>query len=151
MFLLRGFGILVMSLWLSDQKELKEFEWYLLDHFFRQSNKGITRFQRNSLPKDMITLYLRYRNYNLEKINEMVNPVLNNLIMRRVITDKENNSNDNMQSFELTSYLSRMQCSTCFYISYLTVNEPRNCLRCTSNMLHDFPKTIQKKKYTGDK
>jgi hypothetical protein len=151
MFLLRGFGILVMSLGLSDQKELKEFEWYLLDHFFRQSNKGITRFERNSLPKDMITLYLRYRNYNLEKINEMVNPVLNNLIMRRVITDKENNSNDNMQSFELTSYLSRMQCSTCFYISYLTVNEPRNCLRCTSNMLHDFPKTIQKKKYTGDK
>lgn len=141
----------MISLGLSEQKELKEFEWYLLDHFFRQSNRRVTRFRRNSLPRDMIMSYLRYRNYNVEKINKMLNPVLNNLLMRRVITDKENNSNDNMQSFELTSYLSRMQCSTCFYISYLTVNEPRKCLRCTSNMLHDFPKTIQKKKYKGNK
>ncbi|MGA6923943.1 MAG: hypothetical protein WBY22_13550, partial [Nitrososphaeraceae archaeon] len=103
---------------MSDQKELKELEWYLLDHFFRQSNKGITQFERKSLQQDMITLYLRYRNYNLEKINEMLNPVINNLIMRRVITDKENISNDDIKSFELTSYLSRLQCSTCFYISY---------------------------------
>lgn len=138
--------LLMIHLGLSEQKELKELEWYLLDHFFRQSNKGIIRFRRNSLPRDMIMLYLRYRNYNVEKINEMLNPVLNNLLMRRVITDKEQNSNDNMKSFELTSYLSRMQCSVCFYISYLNVNEPRKCLRCTSNMLHDFPKTIQKKK-----
>jgi hypothetical protein len=141
----------MISLGLSEQRELKELEWYLLDHFFRQSNKGITRFKRNSLPRDMIMLYLRYRNYNVEKINEMLNPVLNNLLMRRIITDKENNSNDNRQLFELTSYLSRKQCSTCFYISYLAVNEPRKCLRCTSNMLHDFPKTIQKKKYSGNK
>ena len=140
----------MMSLGLSDQKELKELEWYLLDHFFRQSNKGITQFERKSLPQDMITLYLRYRNYNLEKLNEMVNPVINNLLMRQVITDKEN-INDNIKSFELTSYLSRLQCSTCFYISYLSANEPRNCLRCTSDMLHDFPKTIQKKKDTSNK
>lgn len=141
----------MMSLGLSDQKELKELEWYLLDHFFRQSNKGITQFERNSLPQGMITLYLRYRNYNLEKINEMLNPVINNLLMRQVITDKENISNDNIKLFELTSYLSRLQCSTCFYISYLSANEPRNCLRCTSDMLHDFPKTIQKKKDTSNK
>ncbi|MGA9168504.1 MAG: hypothetical protein WB053_14085, partial [Nitrososphaeraceae archaeon] len=115
------------------------------------SNKGITQFERKSLPQDMITLYLRYRNYNLEKINEMVNPVINNLLMRQVITDKENISNDNMKLFKLTSYLSRLQCSTCFYISYLSANEPRNCLRCTSDMLHDFPKTIQKKKDTSNK
>lgn len=141
----------MMSLGLSDQKELKELEWYLLDHFFRQSNKGITQFERKSLQQDMITLYLRYRNYNLEKINEMLNPVINNLLMRQVITDKENISNDNIKLFELTSYLSRLQCSTCFYISYLSANEPRNCLRCTSDMLHDFPKTIQKKKDTSNK
>jgi hypothetical protein len=143
--------LLMISLGLSEQKELKELEWYLLDHFFRQSNKGITRFRRNSLPRDLVMFYLRYRNYNVEKINEMLNPVLNNLLVRRVIADKENNSNDNMQSFELTSYLSRLQCSICFYISYLTGNEPRKCLRCTSNMLHEFPKTIQKKEYTGNK
>jgi predicted Zn-ribbon and HTH transcriptional regulator len=140
----------MMSVRLSDQKELKEFEWYLLDHFFRQSNKGISQFERKSLPQDMITLYLRYRNYNLEKINEMLNPVINNLLMRQVITDKEN-INDNIKSFELTSYLSRLQCSTCFYISYLSVNEPRSCLRCTSDMLNDFPKTIQKIKDTSKK
>jgi hypothetical protein len=140
----------MMSVRLSDQKELKEFEWYLLDHFFRQSNKGISQFERKSLPQDMITLYLRYRNYNLEKINEMLNPVINNLLMRQVITNKEN-INDNLKSFELTSYLSRLQCSTCFYISYLSVNEPRSCLRCTSDMLNDFPKTIQKIKDTSKK
>ena len=140
----------MMSVRLSDQKELKEFEWYLLDHFFRQSNKGISQFERKSLPQDMITLYLRYINYNLEKINEMLNPVINNLLMRQVITNKEN-INDNLKSFELTSYLSRLQCSTCFYISYLSVNEPRSCLRCTSDMLNDFPKTIQKIKDTSKK
>jgi hypothetical protein len=138
----------IMYIKLSERKEIKELEWYLRDHFFRQSNKGIRQFKKESLAQDLNTLYLRYRNYNLKKINEIINPVLRNLILWRVITEKDNNinnDNNNSNSFELTSYLSRLQCSECFYISYLGSVEPKNCLRCSSNELHDFPTTRQKK------
>ena len=137
---------------LSENREIKELEWYLRDHFFRQSNKGIKQFERESLSQDLINLYLRYRNYSLERINEMTNPVLENLISQRVITTSKDNSKksingDNyvLKSFELTSPLSRLQCSICFYISYLGATEPRNCLRCSSTKLRDFPLAKQKK------
>jgi hypothetical protein len=135
-----------MYLKLSEPREIKEFEWYLRDHFFRQSNKGLTQFERESLAKNMITQYLRYKSYTPEKINELMNPVLKKLILSQLIIGKDNINIDNNKSFELTSPLSRLQCSTCFYISYLSANEPKNCLRCSSYKLHDFPKTIQKKK-----
>jgi hypothetical protein len=140
-----------MQLKLSENREIRELEWYLRDHFFRQSIKGITQFERKSLTQDMITLYLRYRNYTIQGIDEMTNPVLENLISRRVITSKDNNkesiNGDNyaLKSFELTSPLSRLQCSICFYISYLGTSEPRNCLRCSSTKLRDFPSAKQKK------
>jgi hypothetical protein len=138
-----------MQLKLSENREIRELEWYLRDHFFRQSIKGITQFERKSLTQDMITLYLRYRNYSIQGIDEMINPVLENLISRRVITSKDyNNKNDDnfdRKSFELTSPLLRLQCSICFYISYLGTSEPRNCLRCSSTKLRDFPSAKQKK------
>ena len=139
---------------LSEQREResKELEWYLRDHFFRQSNKGITQFERKSLTHDIITLYLRYRSYSLQRINEMINPVLKNLISRRVITSKDDNNNKNidsdnykLKSFELTFPLLRLQCSMCFYVSYLSADEPRICLRCSSTNLHDFPSAKQKR------
>ncbi|MDQ4056494.1 MAG: hypothetical protein M3156_03645 [Thermoproteota archaeon] len=137
---------------MSDKQiESKELEWYLRDHFFRQSNKGVTQFERKSLTQDMITLYLRYRNYSRQRIEEMINPVLENLISRRVITGRDNNNKKNntgnfdLNSFELTFPLSRLQCSACFYISYLSTAEPRSCLRCSSINLHDFPLASKKK------
>ena len=138
---------------MSDKQiESKELEWYLRDHFFRQSNKGVTQFERKSLTQDMITLYLRYRNYSRQRIEEIINPVLESLISRRVIAGKDNNnkktnsdSNFDLNSFELTFPLSRMQCSACFYISYLSTAEPRSCLRCSSINLHDFPAVRAKK------
>jgi predicted Zn-ribbon and HTH transcriptional regulator len=121
---------------LQEDIEIKEFEWYLRDHLFRQSNQGRQQQQlkKESLAEEMITLYLRYRNSSLQHINEMINAVVENLISRQVLKKFEN-------SLELTSRLSRLQCAKCFYISYLSSsNEPRNCLRCLSNELHDFPK-----------
>src|SRR5919197_3043175 len=127
--------------------EIKEFEWYLRDYFFRQSNnnQGSSRqkFQKDTLGKEMMNLYLRYRNSNLEKLNELVNLVSENLLSRQVIIKKSSNNTaaaDNDFSLELTSKLSRLQCSKCFYISYLANNEPKNCLRCSSTELHDFQK-----------
>jgi hypothetical protein len=117
--------------------EIKEFEWYLRDHIFRQSNnQGRHKFQKETLVKEMMNLYLRYRNSNLENLNEMVNLVSENLLSRKVI--KMNSDTD--KSLELTSNLSRLQCSKCFYISYLSSNEPKNCLRCSCTELYDFPK-----------
>ncbi len=114
--------------------EIKEFEWYLRDHLFRQSNKGRQQFKKESLAQEMIGLYLRYRNSTSQHMNDMVNAVVEKLISCQVLKKFEN-------SLDLTSRLSRLQCSKCFYISYLSSsNEPRNCLRCLSNELHDFPK-----------
>jgi len=136
---------------LPEHRETKELEWYIHDHFVRQSNKGITQFKSELLAHDLITLYLRYRNYTLEKINEMINPVLKNLILRQVIIYKANNNNvnspnNNSKSFELTSPLSRLQCLTCFSLLYLGTAEPKNCLRCSSSKLHIFPTTKRKQK-----
>ncbi|MDQ4022536.1 MAG: hypothetical protein M3224_02275 [Thermoproteota archaeon] len=114
--------------------EIKEFEWYLRDHLFRQSNQGRQQFKKESLADEMIGLYLRYRNSTSQHMNDMVNAVVEKLISCQVLKKLEN-------SLDLTSRLSRLQCSKCFYISYLSSsNEPRNCLRCLSNELHDFPK-----------
>lgn len=126
--------------------EIKEFEWYLRDHFFRQSSnnqRSRQKFQKDTLGKEMMNLYLRYRNSNLEKINELINIVTENLLSRRVIIKGSSNTaaeDNNDSSFELTSKLSRLQCSRCFYISYLADNERKNCLRCSSTELHDFPR-----------
>jgi len=113
--------------------QTNEIEWYLRDHFFRQFNQGIQHFKMESLGGEMISLYLRYRNYNLQDMNNMITVAVENLISLRVIKKTEN------YSLELTSRFSPLQCSKCFYISYLNSNEPRNCLRCSSSELHDFP------------
>ena len=116
-----------------QDRRIKEFEWYLRDHLFRQSNQGRQRFKEESLAEEIISLYLRYRDSNLHNMNEIKNIVVENLVHRQVIERMEN-------SLELTGKLTRLQCSKCFYISYLSDNEPRNCLRCSSIDLHDFPK-----------
>ena len=131
---------------MQEDIELKEFEWYLRDHLFRQSNQGRQeqqQFKKESIAQEMISLYLRYRNSSSQHINEMINAVVENLISRKVLKKFEN-------SLELTSRLSRLQCSKCFYISCLSSsNEPRNCLRCSFNELHDFPKKNYKEEIDG--
>ena len=115
--------------------EIKEFEWYLRDYFFRQSNSQQDSrhiFQQERVGIEMMNLYLRYRNSNLEKLNELVNIVSENLISRHVLIKKSNKITADNSSLELTNKLSRLQCSKCFYISYLGIEEPRNCLRCSS-------------------
>ena len=116
-----------------QDRRIKEFEWYLRDHLFRQSNQGRQQFKEELLAEEIISLYLRYRDSNLHNMNEIKNIVVENLVHRQVIERMEN-------SLELTGKLTRLQCSKCFYISYLSDNEPRNCLRCSSIDLHDFPK-----------
>lgn len=114
--------------------EVTEFEWYLRDHLFRQSNQGRERFRKEELGEEMSNLCFRYKNSNLEKLNELADIVIQNLISRQVLQQVKID-----RSLQLTSRLSRSRCSKCYYISYLTRNEPRKCLRCSSIELRDFP------------
>jgi hypothetical protein len=128
-----GRKLLVSCYCLLQDIEINEFEWYLRDHLFRQSSKGRQQFKKESLANEMTSLYLRYRNYASQCMNEMIDVVVESLVLRQVLNKFEN-------SLELTSRLSRLQCAKCFYISYLSNNETRSCLRCSFRELHDFPK-----------
>ena len=121
---------------LLHEIEINEFEWYLRDHFFRQTSKGRQQFKKESLASEMTGMYFRYRNSPSQHMNEMVNVAVESLVLRKVLSKLED-------SLELTSRLSRLQCSKCFYISYLSNNETRSCLRCSSKELQDFPKKKQ--------
>jgi hypothetical protein len=118
--------------------EIKEFEWYLRDYFFRQYNQGNQEFNKDILIQG-IRFYLRYRNFELRKIAALIDSAVESLSSRSVVVIKEVDVNP----IRLTSGLSRLQCSKCFYISYLSSNEPMKCLRCSAMELHDFPKKKQ--------
>jgi len=118
--------------------EIKEFEWYLRDYFFRQYNQGNQEFNKEILIQG-IRFYLRYRNFELRKIAALIDSAVESLSSRSVVVIKEVDVNP----IRLTSGLSRLQCSKCFYISYLSTNEPMKCLRCSAMELHDFPKKKQ--------
>ena len=118
--------------------QISEAEWYLRDYFFRQGKNldgQQKQFKIDSLAGEMISMYLRYRNSDLQQMNEILTVVIENLVSNKVIKRNEKNN-----SLELEDNFSRLQCSKCFYISYLNSNESRNCLRCSSSELHDFPK-----------
>jgi hypothetical protein len=111
----------------------RELDWYLRDHLFKQSNAGKTSLSRESLPSDMATLYLRYKNADLNQLSQIMIPVLEGLVAKKVL---EQNGNE----LKMPGRLARLQCAKCFYINYLSEAEPRACLRCQHGELHDFPK-----------
>ena len=80
--------------------EIKEFEWYLRDHLFRQSIQGRQQqFKKDSLAQEMTSLYLRYRNSTSHHTNEMIDAVVEKIISCQVLKKFEN-------SLELTSRFS---------------------------------------------
>jgi hypothetical protein len=113
--------------------EITEFEWYLRDPLFRQSNQGRQKFQ---IGKEMSNFCLRYKNSDLEKLNKLTDIIIEDLISRQVLQQVTTDG-----SLQLTSRLSRLQCVKCYYILYLVNNESRKCLRCSSTELRDFPGT----------
>jgi hypothetical protein len=88
-----------------------EVEWYLRDHFFQQFNQGRQHFKKESLADEMISLYLIYRNCNLQDMNDMITKVVENLISRQVIKKTDN------KSLELTSRFSRLSALNVFTFS----------------------------------
>jgi NAD-dependent SIR2 family protein deacetylase len=118
---------------MTDVK-VRELNWYLRDHLYRQSNKGRQEFEQTMLPSEIIKTYLRYRNDDLDQITQLVDIVVGNLLHQHVIKKKDGDS------FELHGTLKRLQCSKCYYISYLAEAEEIACLRCNSKTLDEFPK-----------
>jgi hypothetical protein len=112
--------------------DLRELEWYLRDHLFRNLSHGKRKFDIQSLPEEMINVYLRYRNSDVNKMSVMISRVLEQLTSQSVITRSQG-------SLELAGSLNRLQCSKCFYICYLSDNEPKKCFRCFTAQLHSFP------------
>ena len=112
---------------------IRELDWYLRDHLFRQSNAGKTAFRNESLAGEMASLYLRYRNADLQQLSQTMAPVVEGLVARKVLAQDGNELN-------MPGKLARLQCIKCFYINYLAEAEPRACLRCQHVELHDFPK-----------
>ena len=111
---------------------IKELDWYVRDHLFRQSNAGKSTFRSESLPSEMAALYLRYRNTDLQQLSQLMHPVVEGLVARKVLEQNDN-------ELKMPGKLTRLQCAKCFYINYLVESEPRECLRCQHGELHDFP------------
>ena len=116
----------------SADPAVRELEWYLRDHLFRQSNAGKTSFRRESLPHEMVALYLRYRNSDPDQLSNTMTSVIEILTERKVVRRDSNELN-------LLGRMTRLRCTKCFYVNYLTELEPRVCLRCQHSELHDFP------------
>jgi ssDNA-binding Zn-finger/Zn-ribbon topoisomerase 1 len=117
---------------MTDVK-IRELDWYLRDHLFKQSNKGRLEFEQKILPSEMIKTYLRYRDENIDEISQLVDIVVGDLLHHQVIKMSDSHS------FELSSTLRRLQCAKCYYISYLAEEEEQACLRCNSRTLAEFP------------
>ena len=109
-----------------------EFEWYFRDHLFRSMNKGISRLEISTIPKTLVDTYLKYRNANVDEISILLNSAIENLVQRDVI-------NHGGTFIELKGKITRKQCGKCFYVCYVSENEPLSCFRCTNSQLRDFP------------
>jgi hypothetical protein len=118
---------------LSANLAVKELEWYLRDHLFRQSNAGKTSFRKEFLAQEMVALYLRYRNSDPDQLSNILTSVIEILSVRKVVKEDSNGLN-------LLGKMTRLQCIKCFYVNYLNEAEPRACLRCNHSELQDFPK-----------
>ena len=81
--------------------EIKEFEWYMYVIIY-SDNINKRQFEKESLVKEMLNCYLRYRNSNLQHLSEMINIIVENLVAQRVIKEIKNNS------FELTNRFYRL-------------------------------------------
>ncbi len=117
---------------------LKEFEWHLRDLFFK-SNKNnnqdfIKYFRKDEVVNYIINNYPRYRNSEAGEILNILNMVLENMqkINVKMMVDSE--------TIKISLNFSRKQCTKCFYINYLSINESIQCSRCNSDKLQEFPK-----------
>jgi len=110
----------------------RELEWYLRDHFFRQSANRAS-FERSAIAPEMVSLYVRYRGYDASELSKAMDPVLDHLVSVQVLKEAQG-------MLQVNGKLARMQCAKCFYLNYLVEIEKQTCQRCGLSELHEFPK-----------
>ena len=94
---------------MTDVK-IRELDWYLRDHLFRQSNKGRQEFEQRMLPSEMIKTYLRYRNDDIDQISLLVDIVVGNLLHQHVINKKDGDSFEGTWHSEASAMLQMLLC-----------------------------------------
>ena len=128
----------VITINVSSEIALKEFEWYLRDLFFRSnfnsSQTVIDRLDREDIINTLLKSYLRYRNYEYDKMSDLLNTVLASLDSKNVIKFEKDAG-----SVIFLSKFDRKQCKKCYYINYLSINESIQCSRCNSLEIQEFP------------
>lgn len=112
--------------------ELFELSWYIRDHLFRRYNQEGNEVIADNIPAEMISIYLRYRDSNIEHLTELIKVVLKRLQEASLLVPSENSR------LRMNAVLNRYQCSKCKYVSYLTKLELMKCFRCGSEELHEF-------------
>jgi hypothetical protein len=105
-------------------------------------NKGVSRLEIGTIPKTLVDTYLKYRNANVDEITILLHSAVENLVQRNVV-------NHGNTFIELKGKLTRKQCGKCFYVCYVSENEPLLCFRCSNAELRDFP--IKKTTISGSK
>jgi hypothetical protein len=83
---------------------IRELDWYLRDHLFRQSNAGKTSFRKESLPGEMATIYLRYKNADFQQLSQIMIPVLEGLVAKKVLEQDGS-------GLKMPGRLARLQCA----------------------------------------
>lgn len=111
----------------------RELEWYLRDHFFKQASKGRVQLARSAIADEMVSLYLRYKGYDPQELDRLMSPIIDNLVSAQVLLQDED-------MLVASSSLFRMQCATCYYVSYLVESEPKTCQRCSGTNMYVFPR-----------
>ena len=118
---------------MTDVK-IRELDWYLRDHLFRQSNKGRQEFEQRMLPSEIIKTYLRYRNDDIDEISQLVDIVVGNLLHQHVIKKKDGRFVRATWHSEASSMLQMLLCIVSWGSRGIA------CLRCNSRTLEEFPK-----------
>lgn len=140
----------------ADDRLKKELEWYLRDFFFRINNSKdidkiagldiskklskedsqgfMSKFQIDEVTRYLRNNYLRYKNSDMYELSIIVENVMSNMEDLTVLRK------ENAKIIKLYSSFERKQCSTCFYINYISKNDNLKCQRCGSEKLTEFPK-----------
>jgi hypothetical protein len=124
---------------LNRDIEIFEFEWYLRDFFFRSTShindyKVSFKYNKSDIAENIKNKYLRYRDWELTKIEEFLMVTLVDMGTKGVV-----DFNIQAGKAELISLFERKQCSDCFYVNILSLIEPKSCVRCNSKKLLEFP------------
>jgi len=112
--------------------ELFELTWYIRDYLFRNHNQEGSEIVADNMAAEMKSLYLRYRDSNIEQLTELAKLVSEKLQETSVLIPFEGSK------LKMNDILNRWQCSNCKYISYLTNLEEMKCFRCGSKEIKEF-------------